>query len=50
MESKKIKHLYYKLKQENFKSPVFTSAIYRLAKGTDASFYRLVPEMVVAGK
>jgi len=47
MESKKIKHLYYKLKQENFKSPVFTSAIYRLAKGTDASFYRLVPEMVV---
>ncbi|MBN1788960.1 MAG: FAD-binding oxidoreductase [Bacteroidales bacterium] len=35
------------LNKTRYPSPVFTDPLYRLAKGTDAGFYRLVPRVVV---
>ena len=35
------------LKKIRYPSPVYTDPLYRLAKGTDAGFYRLIPRVVV---
>jgi D-lactate dehydrogenase len=46
-----VQHLYNEiakqLKKSGYTSPIYTDPLYRLAKGTDAGFYRLVPELVV---
>ncbi len=46
-----MQHIYNEivkqLKKSGYTSPIYTDPLYRLAKGTDAGFYRLVPELVV---
>ena len=44
---KKYKNIVSALKKAGYASPVFTDPLYRLAKGTDAGFYRLIPQLVV---
>ena len=43
----KYRHIIKLLKGSGYTSPVYTSPLYRLAKGTDAGFYRLLPGLVV---
>ncbi len=35
------------LKKSGYSSPVYSNLLYRLARGTDAGFYRLIPRLVV---
>jgi D-lactate dehydrogenase len=46
-----VQHIYNEiarqLKKSGYASPIYTDPLYRLAKGTDAGFYRLVPKLVV---
>jgi D-lactate dehydrogenase len=46
-----VQHIYNEiakqLKKSGYASPIYTDPMYRLAKGTDAGFYRLVPELVI---
>lgn len=35
------------LRNSGYASPVYTDPLYRLAKGTDAGFYRLIPQLVI---
>lgn len=44
---KEIKNIVAALKRSGYTSPVHTDPMYLLAKGTDAGFYRLIPQLVV---
>lgn len=44
---KKIQTIVKTLKKNRYSSPVYTDPLYLLAKGTDAGFYRLIPQLVI---
>jgi D-lactate dehydrogenase len=43
----KYRNIIKSLKRSGYISPIYTNPLYRLAKGTDAGFYRLIPQLVV---
>lgn len=44
---KEYQHIVSALNKAGYASPVHTNYLYRLAKGTDAGFYRLIPGLVI---